>query len=923
MPSVLLKANLIFFLYVGFELLQELATYEKCLHQMSDNYYCFMRKKNGKCYSITISGTAMEDIADDSIWEQCHDLEIVILYMNRLSKLPEKLWKFKNTITLVCIQNNKFSDISSLYEFCKLEHLNMHGNYLSTVPKELEKFTQLTRLYLGDNDLICLPEIFSSFPNLKKASFQNNSLTRLPTTFANLHKLENLDISDNAMIKFPQPLLKLQSLKFLNIERNRFQKFIPGSMHRARGGDELYKCTLNFFKQLTHLQFKGNPIQQHKCFEEIEESDVIKFRETLTTDEVFNKVNEIKPSRSLRINVLGQSGAGKTSLVHAFIFGKYVIDTTQKEHRHTVGIDRYYKPVKIGGKTILLNIWDHAGDNEYAMMNDIFISDKSLIWLVVNLKNYCPDVEGADEAIFHEYIGHWLLQVMSHNLNPVVWIICTHTDASSGSNKKIKHIEDRIKRQCNSFRRSVSKASDILPDDLKAKVQKLSDVPDFLLKHKKIIKLTNTYGLEGLHQLCMHLESLPEEYMEAFPDLTIPLPTTWEDEMDRLQKLAEEAVSTSPVIPVTGIEKMFDAECFLDYQHSVGEIYLMKSNVILNINWMINLLKQVYHHEFDSSIQGCHDVDDEIIEEAPKKRKDCGLISEALLKYLWKCTDENLFRNIIEQFESFNLTYTFKDFERNETFYFFPYLIQAKLEAQEEPKNPKGITLQFIFTYFFPQFFMQRLALEFLHDRQNRNTLIRSDGFKTELHYGDMDLLITHTKVSMNSERMKIRILPGCTNSDIGAATLWSVVPDVLQCIHKVLSSYWKFHGDTKVRVLCHWPHCTNYLPLIQPTFKPGNKMLECKECKKTSHIDYMVPPVSAVDQLISQGMAHYHKELNSENFNKELQRLDKWNLVTPSHWPASHTINTDSSLQSYSHQSNDLFSIPQEEVCNNKDLMY
>lgn len=141
----------------------------------------------------------------------CRELEIVILYMNKLKTLPEQVQRFKDTITLVCLQNNCFRDISCLYDFLELEHLNLHGNYLSSIPMEFENFTSLMRLYLGDNDLVTLPDIFGSFPNLKKASFKMNSLTRLPPSFSKLSELKNLDISENAMIIFPEPLLQLKS----------------------------------------------------------------------------------------------------------------------------------------------------------------------------------------------------------------------------------------------------------------------------------------------------------------------------------------------------------------------------------------------------------------------------------------------------------------------------------------------------------------------------------------------------------------------------------------------------------------------------------------------------------------------------------------------------------------------------------------
>lgn len=367
--------------------------YKERLHKMSDGNFCFMRKNDiGMWNSLTISGTKLEKINDDDIWEKCHELQIVILYMNKLETLPDQVQHFKETITLVCLQHNCFRDISCLYDFLNLEHLNLHGNYLSSIPIEFESFTKLTRLYLGDNDLVTLPDIFGSFLNLKKASFKMNSLTRLPPSFSKLSELKNLDISDNAMINFPEPLLTLKSLKFLNIERNRIQKISPSE----KENDELYKSSFEFFEQLLHIQIKGNPICQHAYLKGIQDqNEVLK---VLTKRENFKELSEIDPTRSLRVNVLGDSGAGKTSVVQALTLDRYVIPTSEREHRHTVGIDRYYLPVQMGGKTILLHIWDHAGDNEYAMMNDLFISNNSLVWLVVNVEKYCPKSETVDRS---------------------------------------------------------------------------------------------------------------------------------------------------------------------------------------------------------------------------------------------------------------------------------------------------------------------------------------------------------------------------------------------------------------------------------------------------------------------------------------------------------------------------------------------
>ena len=131
----------------------EIATYEnkcpeiedaKAFHQHKYFKQCKSAEDNG---TLIISGTQLKEINDNdkekeiiSMGENCDDLEIVILYMNHLTKLPEKLLEFKN---LICIQNNKFQEI---HEFDKLKILNMHGNYLSHIPTEITTFKNLATL---------------------------------------------------------------------------------------------------------------------------------------------------------------------------------------------------------------------------------------------------------------------------------------------------------------------------------------------------------------------------------------------------------------------------------------------------------------------------------------------------------------------------------------------------------------------------------------------------------------------------------------------------------------------------------------------------------------------------------------------------------------------------------------------------------
>ena len=909
------------------------------------------RQKDGKCNSLTISGTTLEKIPE-KVWNECRDLKIVILYMNRLSELPEELSSFRNTITLVCIQNNCFREIPAcLYEFKHLEHLNMHGNYLSVVPEDFQAFHNLQRLYLGDNDLISLPDIFDHFPLLEKASFKMNKLTRLPPSFARLEKLENLDISDNSIVILPQPILNLKSLKFLNIERNRIQRLTPADADDQK----LYTLTYYFFCQLSHLQLKGNPIQQHQQLKYVAHHEILK---RVKDSDIFRELSLIDLTRSLRVNVLGVSGAGKTSVVQALVLEKYVIPTTQKGHRHTVGIDRYHLPVDIKGKTILLHIWDHAGDDEYAMMNDLFISDQSLVWIVVNLSKYEPSGERQDQKVFCEHIGQWLLQVMSHNLKPIVWIICTHTDVSFQTKMKINHIRNWANKLCQGFHASLDKAEKKHSEMLRACCKQTeeveetlrletvlwkADVPQFMINNLKIVEVSNTYGFEGLDNVQRHLEDLFLSSSWASSLFKSPLPIEWQKAMDLLQLHAEEevnhlttynvpAISTEEVQGISALADEESAKSFREYQHNVGEVYLIQSSgdskedsgksvAVLNIDWLISLLKEVYRHDFNSRLDSAKysmefsSVRDEAFALAKQMRENKGLIPEFILKPLWKCDESDkdyLFKSIVALFKNFNLTYPSQG---PDPAYFFPYLRKSKIPEKyhhgffprpgdQRPAKLSILSLKYVFKFFFPRFFVQRLALQVnsCHNPTNKGTEIYDNGFLAELGNGD-HLAITQPVVNRpNQEEIRIHLHSMSTENP----DLWGRVSEVFQSIHSVLN-YWKFYGDSEVSVVC--PECIllgedspNSLRLMQ--FSDGTcydhlhrlKVLLCETCNKTVPIVDVVPSRSH-DLSKSHQVFEIECVATEDEFTSKLSH-SKFTLNTQSLLPShDSTTSSDTSL--------------------------
>jgi small GTP-binding protein len=90
-------------------------------------------------------------------------------------------------------------------------------------------------------------------------------------------------------------------------------------------------------------------------------------------------------TKVLKIIITGEGGVGKTTLLHRFIEGKFIVDT-----RMTIGVEFFLK--------LLLQIWDFGGQDRFRFL----------------LKNYAKGAKGAifmfdlTRPLTLENIGDWV-----------------------------------------------------------------------------------------------------------------------------------------------------------------------------------------------------------------------------------------------------------------------------------------------------------------------------------------------------------------------------------------------------------------------------------------------------------------------------------------------------------------------------------
>ena len=69
----------------------------------------------------------------------------------------------------------------------------------------------------------------------------------------------------------------------------------------------------------------------------------------------------------LKIIILGDSGVGKTSLMHQYVSKKF-----DNRYKATIGADFLTKDVEIDGQSVALQIWDTAGQERFQALGSAF-----------------------------------------------------------------------------------------------------------------------------------------------------------------------------------------------------------------------------------------------------------------------------------------------------------------------------------------------------------------------------------------------------------------------------------------------------------------------------------------------------------------------------------------------------------------------
>ena len=681
-----------------------------------EEYFLYASEQVGKqpVMELNINNTELAELPknDAEFWSKWPaKLGVLNLMYNKLNTLPNLGSSTCRSLQVLGLSFNSFTVApEEAFQCHQLINFNMIANQLRSIPTTLGNLTHLVNLFLGYNSLQWLPDVFDRLPHLQTAGFEHNFLTSLPHTFSELNELVRLDLCSNRFTSVPNVLFELPSLRMLYLRNNRIQVTPKGMETLA--------------KTLTSLELDENPLQLASLREcpDSQKLDVLCEWDGPS----------VKPVKGLRVLALGKCGSGKTSLVKAVTQGEYVTPIKGNKHEHTIGIQQYFKTLVIRDHALELTVWDFAGENTYAMMNQLFLSDGTLVWIVVNLEDY-------HEGSYYESLGIWLGSVMARMSRPVVWIVGTHADRFSESelHRLQADLENHVRKECTEMihvachKEQLASNADGPFSATEKQLKQLQAFqeggPAFLKENYRVILLSNTYSFKGQRTLLDELQKLPT----VFHNLPEALPDDWLAATDKLQccKVKDLSLYQPPIRELYVVHQQLsgilnstqEMDKLISYLHQNGEVLqLAEGKILLDVLWLIDLLKEVFRHDLMESIRGNlprlkKAMTEDAIEKALDEFEAGKVICRDLLEALWSPLgiSEHSFPLVVRLLQEFGLAYEVTS-QSGCCGYLFPWLLQSQVTLaagkQFTEIESKHITVRYDFISYVPGFFERFLS---------------------------------------------------------------------------------------------------------------------------------------------------------------------------------------------------------------------
>ncbi|MEH2328212.1 COR domain-containing protein [Nostoc sp.] len=307
---------------------------------------------------------------------QLTNLQSLNLWNNQLSSLPLEIVQLTNLQSLYLWDNQLSSLPPEISQLTNLQSLDLGINQLSSLPPEIVQLTNLQSLDLGSNQLSSLPPEIVQLTNLQSLDLGSNQLSSLPPEIVQLTNLQSLDLSSNQLSSLPPEIVQLTNLQSLDLSSNQLSSLPP---------------EIRELLNLNKLDLRRNPLpippeilgSKNLLQEPGDVNEILDF---------YFRVQdpaETEPFYEAKFLIIGEGGAGKTSLAKKIKNENYKLQANEKS---TEGIEviqwHFTQP---NGKDFRVNIWDFGGQEIYHQTHQFFLSKRSLYALVADTRKENTD----------------------------------------------------------------------------------------------------------------------------------------------------------------------------------------------------------------------------------------------------------------------------------------------------------------------------------------------------------------------------------------------------------------------------------------------------------------------------------------------------------------------------------------------------
>jgi len=293
-------------------------------------------------------------------------LRFLSLRQNKISELPDSLFSLKRLedldlreLPITCLPEN----VSNLIG---LKRLDLTGTQLQTLPRRLDQLKKLMILEIGNLKLIEIPPILFRMSKLQKLNLSGTRVRSISSEIGRLSELTDLDLSGMGLSSVPPALFSLRNLKRLNLIGNRLRELPP----------QITQSDLQIYagraERSEGILLSGNPLESPPI-------EIVR-RGGWAIRTYFNSLKgEMKPIDEVKVLLVGDGGAGKTSLAKRLTGREFDENEPQT---HGINIDD--SPILFQRKRIKVHFWDFGGQEMLHATHQFFLSKRSAYILVLD-----------------------------------------------------------------------------------------------------------------------------------------------------------------------------------------------------------------------------------------------------------------------------------------------------------------------------------------------------------------------------------------------------------------------------------------------------------------------------------------------------------------------------------------------------------